>query len=76
MGVTLSSDVLIDHIYTSNISSPADAGFIVTDVADHFGIFCAQKNKLTCTQKNNHRQIKYYSGANKTYLKLPRRSRY
>ena len=70
--VTSSSATLIDHIYTNNISSPADAGIIVTDVADHFGVFYLQQFKSTGTQKNTLRQIRYYSEANinkfKNYL--------
>ena len=38
--VTHTSATLIDHIYTNNITSPSKSGILVTDMADHFGIFC------------------------------------
>jgi len=53
--VTPSAATLVGHIYTNNISSPTDAGIIVTGVADHFGIFYAQKCKSNCNQKSNQR---------------------
>jgi hypothetical protein len=37
--ITASSATLIDHIYTNNITSRSHSGIIITDVADHFGIF-------------------------------------
>ena len=58
MRLTPSSTTLIDKIYTYNISTPTDAGVIVTDAADHVGMLYAQKCKLTCTQKSNQRQIR------------------
>jgi len=71
--LTPSSANLIDYIYTNNIPNPTEADVIVTDVTYHFGSFYAQKCKSTCTQKSNHRQIRYYSEANinriKNYLK-------
>ena len=33
-------------------------------MADHFGVFYVQQFKSTGTQKNTHRQIRYYSEAN------------
>ena len=62
--VTPASATLIDHIYTNNLTSPADAGVIVTDVADHFGIFYAQKHKSSCSSKNTHKHARYYSEIN------------
>ena len=40
-----SSATLIDHIYSNNIQSDSQSGIIVTDVADHFGIFHTVRNK-------------------------------
>ena len=37
--ITDHSATLIDHIYTNDLSSPYKSGIIITDLADHFGIF-------------------------------------
>ena len=37
--VTTSSATLIDHIYTNDLKNKFTNGIILTDVADHFGIF-------------------------------------
>jgi len=37
------SPKLVDHIYTNNLYSHADAGIIITDVVDHFGVFYVHK---------------------------------
>ena len=37
--LTHSSATLIDHIYTNDFSHPTSSGIIITDVADHFGVF-------------------------------------
>ena len=39
--LSTTSATLIDHIYSNNITSNAQAGIILTDVADHFGVFHA-----------------------------------
>ena len=45
--VTRSSATLIDHIYTNDITASHIAGIIITDVADHFGIFhCSKRKKI------------------------------
>ena len=43
--VTDHSATLIDHIYTNATNPNYDSGIILTDVADHFGIFYASKKK-------------------------------
>lgn len=45
--VTLTSATLIDHIFTNNIHSKSVSGIIVTDVADHFGVFQIISGKST-----------------------------
>ena len=47
--LTHSSATLIDHIYTNDIAHPTSSGIIITDVADHFGVFHIIKNKSTPT---------------------------
>ena len=37
--VTPSTATLIDHIYTNDISNTGQSGIIITDVADHFGVY-------------------------------------
>ena len=37
--ITQSSATVIDHIYTNDICHNSKSGIIITDVADHFGIF-------------------------------------
>jgi hypothetical protein len=38
--VTHTSATLIDHIYTNNVACRSKSGVLITDMADHFGIFC------------------------------------
>ena len=45
--VTWTSATLIDHIFTNNIHSKSVSGIIVTDVADHFGVFQIISGKST-----------------------------
>ena len=40
--------IIIDHIYTNNISTVGQSGIIITDVADHFGTFHISN------KRNNH----------------------
>lgn len=51
--LTNTSATLIDHIYSNNARSESTSGIILTDVADHFGIFYIKtdqsKNTLKCT---------------------------
>jgi len=51
--LTNTSATLIDHIYSSNTRSESTSGIILTDVADHFGIFYIKtdhsKNPLKST---------------------------
>ena len=42
--LTPHSATLIDHIYTNDISRSYKSGIIITDIADHFGIFTIIKN--------------------------------
>ena len=51
--VTSSSATLIDHIYSNDICSNSTSGIVLTDVADHFGIFHCIQSKQTCA-KNTH----------------------
>ena len=43
--ISASSATLIDHIYTNNITNPSHSGIIITDVADHFGVFHINNSK-------------------------------
>ena len=45
--ITSTSATLIDHIYRNNICKASISGIILTDVADHFGIFYCVKCKPT-----------------------------
>ena len=50
--ITATSATLIDHIFSNHMSPDHESGIIVTDIADHFGIFhitygIAQKIKPT-----------------------------
>jgi len=44
--VTHTSATLIDHIYTNNITGPSKSGIIITDMADHFGVFYISETPL------------------------------
>ena len=52
--VTQSSATLIDHIYSNNIEYSSSSGVIITDIADHFGIFhsISGKNQPDRTRYN------------------------
>ena len=69
--VTQSSATLIDHVYSNNIEYSSSSGVIITDIADHFGIFhcISGKNKPDRIRSNFTRT---FSDANltkfKTYL--------
>jgi hypothetical protein len=43
--VCTSSATLIDHIYTNDIASSFLSGIVITDLADHFGIYFSITNK-------------------------------
>lgn len=45
--VTSISATLIDHIYTNDICKTSTSGIILTDIADHFGIFYCVLGKPT-----------------------------
>jgi hypothetical protein len=69
--VTSTSATLIDHIYTNNICKASISGIILTDVADHFGIFyCVQckptqsKNAIIKKRSFSERNVKLF----KSYL--------
>ncbi len=58
--ITPSSATLIDHIYSNDITNLRNqtAGIIITDVADHFGIFYSFKHKTRkFIEKPNKRRI-------------------
>ena len=61
--VTPSSATLIDHIYTNTISPNSASGIIITDVADHFGVFYAEPNKSRITT-NIQKDKRIYSDTN------------
>ena len=52
--ITEFSATLIDHIYTNNLKSNPKSGIIITDLADHFGIFTIiYKRARDYLQKSN-----------------------
>ena len=58
------SATLIDHIYTNRTSS-TNSGVIITDVADHFGIFYITKeNKFMSNHSNATKQVRHLSQSN------------
>ena len=60
--LTSSSATLIDHIYTNKLQS-TNSGIIITDVADHFGVFhITKENKVT--KPNSTKQARYFSQKN------------
>jgi exonuclease III len=63
--VSTYSATLIDHIYTNKQTSKL-SGIIVTDVADHFGIFCILK--FNGRKKEAHNDIKTYRCFNETNI--------
>ena len=63
-----SSATLIDHIYSNNIQSYSQSGIIVTDVADHFGIFHTVRNKTKHLQ-NLQRKSRIFSDTNLALFK-------
>ena len=66
--VTSSSATLIDHIYSNDICSNSTSGIVLTDVADHFGIFhCIQSNQ-TCA-KNTHIKKRLFTERNMSIFK-------
>ena len=50
--VTDKSSTLIDHIFTSCISSPLYSGIIQNDLSDHYPIYCIIPNTSLCVVKN------------------------
>jgi hypothetical protein len=65
-----SSATLIDHIYTNRTQS-TNSGIVITDVADHFGVFHITKRKKPSESAVN-KQARYFSQNNcekfRTYL--------
>ena len=63
--LTCNSATLIDHIYTNRTTS-TKSGIIITDVADHFGIFhISSENKSSISNKRDtKRLVRYFSNAN------------
>ena len=51
--VTNSSATLIDHIYSNSFHKQCQSGIIITDVADHFGIFYIESNNTVIKQNRN-----------------------
>ena len=66
--ITASSATLIDHIYTNNITSRSHSGIIITDVADHFGIFHIVSTK-SAQRKISVSQNRLFSANNITLFK-------
>ena len=56
--VTDHSATLIDHIYTNAINPNYDSGIILTNVADHFGIFMQVGKKRGKSCQNTHILVK------------------
>ncbi len=52
--VCSTSATLLDHMYTSDITSSYHSGIIINDVADHFGTFCIFHSK---DKRNNETTI-------------------
>ena len=50
--VTNHSATLIDHLYTNDLTSSYNSGIVLTDLADHFGIFsfCTKPKKIMGTK--------------------------
>ena len=61
--LTRTSATLLDHIYSNNIHGKSHSGIIVTDVADHFGIFYIMHDKSPKT-KQTAKMIRYISDRN------------
>ena len=61
--ITQSTATLIDHIYTNNILHKSTSGIIITDVADHFGIFHIVTQKRT-QSKITERTKRAYTDTN------------
>ena len=51
--ITSTSAILIDHIYTNNITTSGKSGIIITDVADHFGTFYISHEQIKNTEMYN-----------------------
>jgi len=64
-----STATLIDHIYTNNISTVGQSGIIITDVADHFGIFHIATKKVAIID-SNVKYIRHLSEAKIQTFKL------
>jgi hypothetical protein len=51
--VTTHSATIIDHIYTNNLNIKYKSGILLSDLADHFGIFTILEDKKKNVQKLN-----------------------
>ena len=65
--ISKESATLIDHIYTNKINSSATSGIILTDIADHFGVFTLLSNNIP---KKSSPSIEYrsFKNENTTYF--------
>ena len=61
--ISCGAATLIDHIYTNKASSATDSGIIVTDVADHFGVFHTTK-ETKHTSSNTSKKTRIFSENN------------
>ena len=70
--VTMSSASLIDHIYTNNLEYSCTSGIVITDLADHFGIFHCIRGKSPHTASLYKQTRFFFTDANiakfKSYL--------
>ena len=58
--ITPISATLIDHIYSNHTYANFNSGIIITDVADHFGIFhVVYQDKVKTHHHPRHIQIRY-----------------
>ena len=62
--LSCNSATLIDHIH-KNRTTTTKSGIIITDVADHFGIFyISSENKSVSNKRDTKRLVRYFSNAN------------
>ena len=68
--VSYSSATLLDHIYTNHISPNASSGVVITDLADHYGVFyIANKKKNKESARNSPIRKRIFSKSNMQNLK-------
>ena len=67
--ITRSSATVIDHIYTNYISNNTKSGIIITDVADHFGIFHIVQHKQKQSKTTDKIKKRLFTDTNISKLK-------